>query len=365
MMGVIAMGMWDRLATIEKRFEELTAQMGEPDVAANHEQLLELARERAALEQIVALYRDYRGVERALDDARALITEGSDRELVALAREEITTLGERSTVLEDQLKRALLPKDPHDERDVIVEIRAGTGGDEAALFAADLYRMYSRYAELLGWRTEILGTSETGIGGFKEIIFEVHGSGAYSRLKYESGVHRVQRVPQTEAQGRLHTSAATVAVLPEAEEVEVEIDENDLRVDTFHASSHGGQNVQKVASAVRITHVPTGLVASCQDERSQYKNRTKAMAVLRARLLALKQQEQKDELAETRRGQVLSGERSEKIRTYNFPQDRVTDHRIGLTLHNLPAILDGSLDELIDAVATSEEARQIEAQTAV
>jgi peptide chain release factor 1 len=365
MMGVIAMGMWDRLAAIEKRFEELTAQMGEPDVAADHQQLLALAKERAALEQIVALYRDYREVGRALHDARGIVTEGSDRELITLAREEITTLSERNEALEDELKRALLPKDPHDERDVIVEVRAGTGGDEAALFAADLYRMYSRYADLLGWRTEVLSTSETGIGGFKEIVFEVHGSGAYSRLKYESGVHRVQRVPQTEAQGRLHTSAATVAVLPEAEEVEVEIDENELRVDIFHASSHGGQNVQKVASAVRITHVPTGLVASCQDERSQYKNRTKAMAVLRARLLAMKQQEQKDELTETRRGQVLSGERSEKIRTYNFPQDRVTDHRIGLTLHNLPAILDGGLDGLIDAVATNEEARQIEAQTAV
>lgn len=356
------MTMWDRLAAIEKRFDELTAEMAEPEVAANHERVLSLARERAALEDVVGLYRDYQEAERSLADARSLAAEGADPELAALAQEEIETLAERMVALEDRLKHVLLPQDPHDERDVIVEIRAGTGGEEAALFAADLYRMYSRYADFRGWGKEVLSTNETGIGGLKEIIFEVHGRGAYSRLKYESGVHRVQRVPQTEAQGRLHTSAATVAVLPEAEDVEVEIDENDLRVDIFHASSHGGQNVQKVASAVRITHVPTGLVASCQDERSQYKNRTKAMSVLRARLLAMREQEQKDELSETRRGQVRSGERSEKIRTYNFPQDRVTDHRIGLTLHNLSAILDGGLDELIDAVATSEQAKQIEQQ---
>jgi peptide chain release factor 1 len=359
------MTMWDRLAAIDRQFEELTAEMAEPDVAANHERLGSLARDRAALEEIVGLYREYREAGKALGDARSLVEEGGDPELMMLAQEEVEVLSERMDALEDQLKHALLPKDPHGERDVIVEIRAGTGGEEAALFAADLYRMYSRYADIRGWRTEILSTNETGIGGLKEIIFEVRGGGAYSRLKYESGVHRVQRVPQTEAQGRLHTSAATVAVLPEAEEVEVEIDDNELRVDIYHASSHGGQNVQKVASAVRITHVPTGLVASCQDERSQHKNRTKAMAVLRARLLAMREQEQKDEVSETRRGQVLSGERSEKIRTYNYPQDRVTDHRIGLTLHNLPAILDGGLDELIDAVATSEQTRQIEQQATV
>ncbi|OGO49858.1 MAG: peptide chain release factor 1 [Chloroflexi bacterium RBG_16_68_14] len=357
--------MWNRLVAIEERFEELTAEMGRPEVAADFERLQSLARERAALEEIVSLYRSYREVDRALGDARAIVAEGGDPEMVALAKEEVATLAERFEGLDEQLKRALLPKDPHDERDVIVEIRAGTGGEEAALFAADLYRMYSRYADRHGWRTGVVSVNETGIGGLKEIIFEVQGRGAYSRLKYESGVHRVQRVPQTEAQGRIHTSAATVAVLPEAEEVEVEIKDDDLRVDIFHASSHGGQNVQKVATAVRITHLPTGLVASCQDERSQLKNRQKAMAVLRARLLALKEREQEAEISAARRAQVGTGERSEKIRTYNFPQDRVTDHRVSLTLHKLPAVLDGELDEFIDAVATSEQTRQLEQRAAV
>jgi len=356
--------MLDRLAAIERRFEELTEEMGRPEVAADFEQIEKLARERSSLEQIVALHRQYREVERALAEAQTLVADGGDAEMAALAREEVATLTERATALEDDLKRALLPKDPHDERDVIVEIRAGTGGDEAALFAADLYRMYSRYADRRGWRTEVVSASDTGIGGFKEIIFEVHGTGAYSRLKYESGVHRVQRVPETEAQGRIHTSAATVAVLPEAEEVEVDIGEGDLRIDIYHSSSHGGQNVQKVASAVRITHIPTGLVAACQDERSQFKNKLKAMAVLRARLLALKQGEQEAQISEARRSQVGSGTRSEKIRTYNFPQDRLTDHRIGTNFHNLPAILDGDIDEMIDAVATSEEARLLEDQGA-
>ena len=356
------MSMLDRLAGVEQRFEELTQQMGKPEVAADYGRLQALARERAAIEERVTLYREFREVERALEDARAIVSEGGDPDMVALAKEEIDTLSDRPGQLEERLKRALLPKDPHDDRDVIVEIRAGTGGDEAGLFAANLYRAYSRYADRRGWSIEVISLNETGIGGFKEIIFQVHGQGAYSRLKYESGVHRVQRVPQTETQGRIHTSAATVAVLPEAEEVEVEIAEGDLRVDIFHASGHGGQNVQKVASAVRITHLPTGLVASCQDERSQAKNRMKAMAVLRARLLALKEREQREEITQARRAQVGTGERSEKIRTYNYPQDRVTDHRVGLTLHNLPAILDGHLDELIDAVATSEEARQLEEQ---
>ena len=268
----------------------------------------------------------------------------------------------RIEVLEAQLKRALLPKDPRDDKDVIMEVRGGTGGDEAALFSADLYRMYSRYADRRGWQTEVLSSSDTGIGGLKEVVFAVRGQGAYSRLKYESGVHRVQRVPTTEAQGRIHTSTATVAVLPEAEEVDVAIAENELRVDIFHASSHGGQNVQKVASAVRITHLPTGLVAQCQDERSQFKNKTKAMSVLRARLFDLREREQNAEMAGERRSQVGTGERSEKIRTYNFPQDRVTDHRIGLTVHNLERILDGEIDELIDAIATSEETRLLEQQ---
>ena len=359
------MSIWDRLAALETRFEELTAEMGRPEVAADFDQLQTLARERASLEEVVSLHREFQQVERDVGGARTIVTEGGDADLVALAKEEVAALTRRMEELEEQLKRALLPKDPHDDRDIIVEIRAGTGGDEAALFAADLYRMYTRYADRRGWRTEVISTSETGIGGFKEIVFQVRGDGAYSRLKYESGVHRVQRVPQTETQGRIHTSAATVAVLPEAEEVEVAIDEKELRVDIYHASSHGGQNVQKVASAVRITHIPTGIVASCQDERSQLKNRHKAMAVLRARLLALKVQEQAAEISETRRAQVGTGERSEKIRTYNFPQDRLTDHRVGLTMHNLPDLLDGEIDGLLDAVATNEEAKQLEEQTAV
>ncbi|MCH8065039.1 MAG: peptide chain release factor 1 [Chloroflexi bacterium] len=359
------MSLSERLAAVERRYEELTAEMSRPEVAANHEQLGALARERASLTTVVELHRDYRDVAAALEGARSIVAEGGDAEMVALAKDEIAELTTRHAQLEDQIKRALLPKDPRDERDVIIEVRAGTGGDEAALFAADLYRMYNRYAEDRGWKTEVVSANETGIGGFKEIVFEVHGDGAYSRMKYESGVHRVQRVPQTETQGRIHTSVATVAVLPEAQEVEIEIDDNDLRVDIYHASSHGGQNVQKVASAVRITHVPTGIVASCQDERSQMKNRVKAMAVLRARLLDKKVREQEAQIAGERKAQVGSGGRSEKIRTYNFPQDRVTDHRIGLTLHNLPAILDGKIDDLIDAVATSEEAKQLEQQTAV
>ncbi len=334
--------------------------MGRPEVAADYERLQALARERTALAQVVTLYREYRRLERALADARAMATDGSDPELVTLAKEEVASLSERLAATEGQLRLALLPNDPHDERDVIVEIRAGTGGEEAALFAADLYRMYTRYADWQGWQTQLLSSNRTGIGGFKEIIFEVRGRGAYSRLKYESGVHRVQRVPETEAQGRIHTSAATVAVLPEAEDVEVAIKDDELRIDIFHSSGHGGQNVQKVASAVRITHLPTGLVVTCQDERSQLKNKTKAMAVLRARLLALREQEQQAEISQARRAQVGTGERSEKIRTYNFPQDRVTDHRIGLTVHNLQAILDGEIDGLIDAVATSEQSKLLE-----
>ncbi len=359
------MAITDRLAAIEERYEDLTAQMGEPDVAADHSRLRALAQERAQLEEVVGLHREFKKIEGSLADARSIIEDGGDDDLIQLAEDEIEQLDGQHAELEEKLKHALLPKDPRDERDVIVEIRAGTGGDEAALFAADLYRMYSRYADERNWKTEVISASETGIGGFKEIVFEVHGDGAYSRFKYESGVHRVQRVPQTETQGRIHTSAATVAVLPEADAVEVVIDEGDLRVDIFHASGHGGQNVQKVASAVRITHVPTGIVAQCQDERSQAKNRVPAMGVLRARLLDMKVREQEDEIAGARKAQVGTGGRSEKIRTYNFPQDRVTDHRIGLTMHNLPSLLDGKIDDLIDAVATSEEAKLLEEQTAL
>jgi peptide chain release factor 1 len=353
------MSMWDRLASIEQRFEELTAQMGQPEVAADHERVQALARERASIEDVVTLFRQYRDVDKALGEAKTL-AEGNDAEMAALAKDEFAALSTQREEMEERLKQALLPRDPLDERDVIMEVRAGTGGDEAALFAANLYRMYTRYADRQSWKTELLSSNRTGIGGFKEIIFGIHGQGAYSRLKYETGVHRVQRVPETEAQGRIHTSTATVAVLPEAEEVDVKINEGDLRIDIFHSSGHGGQNVQKVASAIRITHIPTGLVVTCQDERSQLKNKVKAMSVLRARLLALKQREQNAEISETRRAQVGTGERSEKIRTYNFPQDRVTDHRVGVTLHNLEGILEGEVDALIDAVATSEQAKLLE-----
>jgi peptide chain release factor 1 len=356
--------MWERLHSIEERYESLTAEMARPEVAADYEKLQALARERASLEEIVSLYRQYHEAERLAAEARALLDEGDDPALTDLAREELESESARRDRLEDELKRALLPKDPRDEKNVIVEIRAGTGGNEAGLFAADLFRMYSHYADNKAWRVEVLSRNESGIGGFKEIIFEVQGKGAYSRLKYESGVHRVQRVPLTEAQGRIHTSTATVAVLPEAEEVEVDIREDELKMDIFHASGPGGQNVQKVATAVRLTHLPTGMVVTCQDERSQMKNRLKALAVLRARLFDQRQREQMAEISESRRAQVGSAERAEKIRTYNFPQDRVTDHRVGLTVHNLPGVLDGEgLDEIIDAVATSEQARMLSVET--
>jgi peptide chain release factor 1 len=353
------MQMFDRLESAERRFEEITAEMARPEVSADYEKLQALARERAALEQVTTLYGELKRVAAALDDAKVMLADG-DAAMASLAREEIETLTAQRAELEQKLKRALVPKDPRDERDVIVEVRAGTGGDEAALFAADLYRMYTRYADRRGWGTEVVSVNGIGIGGMKEVIFELHGAGAYSRLKYESGVHRVQRVPATEAQGRIHTSTATVAVLPEAEDVEVAINESDLRIDIFHSGGAGGQNVNKVATAVRITHKPTGMVVVCQDERSQLKNRTKAMAVLRARLLDQKIAAQAEEIAGARRKQVGTGERSEKIRTYNFPQDRVTDHRIGLTVHNLPRVLDGDIDELVDAVAADAEARALE-----
>jgi peptide chain release factor 1 len=354
--------MWERLKSIEQRYENLTAEMGRPEVAADYEKLQALAKERASLGEIVSLYRQYREAERLAAEAKAFLDESDDPALADLAREELESESARRDRLEDELKQALMPKDPLDKKNVIVEVRAGTGGDEAGLFAADLFRMYSRYADRKNWKVEVMSRSESGVGGFKEIIFEVQGKGAYSRLKYESGVHRVQRVPATEAQGRIHTSTSTVAVLPEAEDVEVEIREEELKMDIFHSSGPGGQNVQKVATAVRLTHLPTGMVVTCQDERSQLKNRLKALAVLRARLLDQRQRAQMEEISESRRSQVGSGERAEKIRTYNYPQDRVTEHRVGLTVHNLPAVLDGDgLDDIIDAVATSERARMLSA----
>ncbi|HEU4759375.1 MAG TPA: peptide chain release factor 1, partial [Dehalococcoidia bacterium] len=312
--------------------------------------------------EVIALYHQHRRLQDALAQARAVVDEGGEPDLVAFAREEIDRDETQLEALEEKLRRALVPKGPYDDKDVIVEVRAAAGGEEASLFAGDLFRMYSRYAERQGWQVDLLNSHASDLGGFKEIIFEVRGRGAYRQLKYESGVHRVQRVPVTEASGRIHTSTATVAVLPEADDVDVHIDEKDLRVDIFNASGHGGQNVQKNATAVRITHVPSGIVAVCQDERSQLKNRTKAMAVLRARLLDQEQRRQRAGIESARRAQVGSGERAEKVRTYNFPQDRITDHRIGYTRHNLPAFLDGDLDDVIHALAGEEQARLLEAQ---
>ncbi len=341
---------------VVRRYETLTQQMADPAIATDHARLAELAQEQAELEPLVNTYRRYKAVLNALEEARALL---EDEELRDLAREEVKRLEAEQAQLEQELKRLLVPRDPNDDRNVIMEIRAGAGGEEAALFAADLARMYMRYAESKGWKTEILSAHPTGIGGYKEIIFLVKGKGAYSRLKYESGVHRVQRVPVTEASGRIHTSTATVAVLPEMDEVEVHIDPKDLRIETFRASGPGGQHVNRTDSAVRITHIPTGIVVSCQDAKSQLQNRQKAMQILRARLYALEEEKRRRELDEQRRSQVGTGERSEKIRTYNFPQNRVTDHRIGLTVYRLQDILDGDLDEIIDALITADQAERL------
>lgn len=354
--------MLDRLEKIEKRYEELDRQMSLPDVASDQQRLLALAQERAGIEDLVINYRKYKATSKSLTETKTMLVEGLDEDMAALIKQEIENLEAEQERLFQELKLALLPKDANDEKDIIMEIRAGTGGDEAGLFAADLFRMYSRYAQAKGWGIDIISCSTGGIGAFKEIIFEVKGKGAFSRLKYERGVHRVQRVPVTESSGRIHTSTATVAVLPEAEEVDIAINHDDLKIDIFHSGGAGGQNVNKVATAVRITHLPTGLVVVCQDERSQLRNKMKAMSVLRSRLLDIEQRQQADEVTRQRRSQVGSGERAEKIRTYNFPQDRVSDHRIGLTLHNLPRIMDGNLDELIDALATSDQTKQLAEQ---
>ena len=354
--------MLDQLERVEKRYQELNQQIAMPEVASNPKQLQTLAQERASIESLVTKYREYKATSRSLEETKAMLGDGLDEDMAALVKQEIESLESRLDHLLLELKLALLPKDANDEKDIIMEIRAGAGGDEAGLFAADLFRMYSRYAQSKGWGIDIINISESGIGGFKEIIFEIRGKGAFSRLKYERGVHRVQRVPTTESSGRIHTSTATVAVLPEADEVELSINPNDLRIDIYHSGGAGGQNVNKVATAVRITHLPTGIVAICQDERSQLRNRMKAMSVLRARLLDVEQRKQEEEMTKERRSQVGTGDRAEKIRTYNFPQNRVSDHRIGLTLHNLPRILTGELDELIDALATSIQAKRLEEQ---
>jgi len=344
-----------RLERAEARHEELERLMGEPQVASNRGEYQRYAKEYAELGRVVEPFRRYKGLLRDIEGNNILLQE-ADEELRRMAREEITALSEQQGRIEQELFIALLPKDPNDEKNIVLEIRAGTGGDEAALFAADLFRMYAKYAEMNTWRVEVLSQHPTGVGGFKEIIALIEGKGVYRRLKYESGVHRVQRVPFTESQGRIHTSTVTVAVLPEAEEVEVEIDPKDLKIDVYRSSGPGGQHVNTTDSAVRITHIPTGIVTTCQDEKSQHKNKAKALKVLRARLLDIQRQRQQEELAQKRRSQVGTGDRSERIRTYNFPQGRFTEHRIGLTLYKLEAVLEGDLNEIIDSLVAHYQA---------
>ncbi len=343
--------MFERVEQIERRYKELEDLLGDPAVLSNQKTYHAYAKEHSALAPIVRAYTEYRSVKAELEANRILLDD-PDPDMRELAGEEMERLEERFSIVEKDLMFLLLPKDPNDDKNIIVEIRAGTGGEEAALFASDLFRMYLRYAEKRHWRTEILTRHETGIGGVKEIIFLLEGKETYSRLKYESGVHRVQRVPETEAQGRVHTSTVTVAVLPEAEEVDVEINPEDLRIDLYRSSGRGGQHVNTTDSAVRITHLPTGMVVTCQDERSQHKNKAKAMKVLRSRLLEKETQEQADRISQGRKSMVGTGDRSERIRTYNFPQSRVTDHRIGLTLYKLDVILTGELDQIIDPIIT-------------
>jgi peptide chain release factor 1 len=346
--------MIDRLQALEDRYNTLSEYLCDPNIISDPEKLRTYAKEQADLEETVQVFREYKQVINGLADAKEMLNEKLDDEMRELVKAEIEELTTREAELKERLTILLLPKDPNDDKNVIVEIRGAAGGDEAALFAADLFRMYSRYAERQGWKVEIIDANYTELGGFKEVIFMIQGKGAYSKLKFESGAHRVQRIPTTESGGRIHTSTSTVAVLPEAEEVEVEINEKDIRIDTFCSTGPGGQSVNTTQSAVRITHLPTGLVVSCQDEKSQIKNREKAMKVLRARLLEKYQQEQMQEQAAARKSQVGTGDRSERIRTYNFPQSRVTDHRIGLTLHRLESVLDGDLDEIINALITED-----------
>jgi peptide chain release factor 1 len=350
--------MLDKIAGIEERYEELTQLLME--VGEDYQRAAELGIERAELEPLVTKSRQYRQAIKQLEEAQSL-EDAKDEELRQLAAAEIEQLKPEIENLELEIKSLLLPKDDRDKRNVIMEIRAGTGGDEAALFAADLFRMYSRFAEIKGWKVEILSANEIGIGGFKEVVFLIKGRGAYSRLKYESGVHRVQRVPITESQGRIHTSAATVAVLAEVDDVEIHIPEGDIRIDVYKSAGAGGQSVQKNATAVRITHLPSGIVVQCQDERSQLQNKTRAMSILRARLFEIEEEKRRAEIDQDRRSQVGTGERSEKIRTYNYPQSRVTDHRINLSSYNLPAVMDGDIDTFIDELATQEEAHRLAA----
>lgn len=354
--------MLEKLAFLEGKYNDLSQKIADPEIINDQNQWKKLVIEHADLEEIVTKYRQYKEAQTGLEGADEILRDrDSDEELKEMAKMEISELEEEIANLEEELKVLLLPKDPNDDKNVIVEIRAGAGGDEAGLFAADLFRMYTRYAENMGWRTELLSGNDTGIGGFKEVIFVIEGKGAYSMLKYESGVHRVQRIPTTESGGRIHTSTITVAVLPEVEEVDFELDMNDLRIDVFRSSGNGGQSVNTTDSAVRITHLPTGMVVSCQDETSQHKNKDKALKILRARLLDNLIQEQQAEIAQDRRSQVGTGDRSERIRTYNFPQGRITDHRINLTLYKLDNFMDGDLQEMIEALITTEQAEKMAA----
>ena len=352
--------MFDQLQATQARYEEISQMLTQPQVVSDNQNYRELMKEYAALGPIVEKYREYAQAKEAAEEARQLLEEGGlERDFREMVENELRENREKAEIAAEELKILLLPRDPNDSKNVIVEIRAGAGGEEAALFAHSLLRMYSMYGESRGWRAEILNLNETELGGCKEVSFSIAGDGAYSRLKYESGVHRVQRVPETETQGRIHTSTVTVAVLPEAEEVELEIDPKDLKIDTFRSSGAGGQHINKTSSAIRVTHLPTGMVVECQDERSQYKNKDKALRVLRSRLLEQKQREQDDRIASERKSQVGTGDRSERIRTYNYPQGRVTDHRINLTLYKLQAVLDGALDEIIDALIAYYQAQRL------
>ena len=354
--------MFDKLEDLLIRFEEIMGELNEPDVTANQERFRALMKEQSDLTPIVEAYREYKKCNQDIEDSLMMLDEENDPDMREMLKEELNSAKTRVSELEEELKILLLPKDPNDEKNVIVEIRAGAGGDEASLFANSLFRMYSMYAEARGWKIDVLNANPTELGGFKEISFSIEGEGAYSRLKYESGVHRVQRVPETESQGRIHTSTVTVAVLPEADDVELEINPTELKIDVFRASGAGGQHINKTESAVRITHLPTGLVVECQDERSQHKNKDKAMKILRSRLYDMLEQERNDKIASDRRSQVGTGSRSERIRTYNFPEGRLTDHRIGLTIYRLEYLLNGNIDEVIDALATADQAAKLSAQ---
>ena len=352
--------MFGRLDALEKRFSEINTMICDPEIISNQNEYKKLMKEHKELEPIVEKYKEYKKIDSDIEGTKELLNEGElDKELKEIAESELEDGKEKLKKISEELKVLLLPKDPNDDRNVIVEIRGGAGGEEAALFSAALFRMYSMYADSKKWKTEILNCNETQLGGYKEISFMISGEGAYSRLKYESGVHRVQRVPETESQGRVHTSTVTVAVLPEAEDIEIDINPADLQIDTYRAGGAGGQHVNKTESAIRITHIPTGVVVECQDERSQYKNKDKAMKVLKSRLLEAKRKEHDDEIAQERRSQVGTGDRSERIRTYNYPQSRMTDHRIGLTIYRLEDILNGNLDEIIDALITADRAAKL------